>query len=67
MQAQQNGDRTYGLLVFAERGVDDAHVEQDLGRVGDGLEFPERIVKLIVVVTAEGRDPCLDFLKVLVS
>lgn len=67
MQAQLDGDWTYGLLVLTERGVDDAHVEQDLGGVGNGLKLPKRIVELIVVVAAEGRDPCLDFLKAPVS
>lgn len=62
VQAPEDGDWTYGLLVLAEGGVDDTHVEQDLGGVGDGLELPKRIVEFIVVVTAEGRDPCLDFL-----
>lgn len=53
---------SYSLLVLAESRIDDAHVEQDLGRVRDLLERLERLVELIVVVELEGLDPCLYFL-----
>ncbi len=48
--------------MLAKRRVDDAHVEQNLARIGDLVEFAKRIVEFIVVVAAEGRDPRLDFL-----
>ena len=53
---------SYRLLVLAEGGVDDAHVEQDLGGVRDPVKGLQRLVELIVVVELEGLDPCLDFL-----
>lgn len=43
--------------------MDDTHIEQDLGCVGDLVEIREGFVELVVVVTAEGRDPCLNFLQ----
>ena len=51
-----------GLFMLAEGGVDDAAVEEDLGRVGDGVEVFEGLVELVVVVAGEGGDPRLDFL-----
>lgn len=53
---------SYRLLMLAESGIDDAHIEQDLGRVRDLFERLQRLVELIVVVVLEGLDPCLDFL-----
>jgi hypothetical protein len=50
------------LLVLAERCIDDAHVEQDLGGIRDPVKGLERLIELIVVVELEGLDPCLDFL-----
>lgn len=52
----------YSLFMLAESGVDDAHVEPDLGSLGNRLERLQRPVKLIVVVEFEGLDPCRDFL-----
>lgn len=52
----------YSFLMLAKRRVDDAHVEQNLARIGDLVEFAKRVVEFIVVVAAEGRDPRLDFL-----
>ncbi len=49
--------------MLAEGGVDDAHVEEDLGRVGDSVELQERLVELIVVVPAQGRYPRFYFLR----
>lgn len=54
---------TYSLLMLAERGVDDTHVEQDLARVCDLVKLAEGIVELVVVVASEGRYPGLDFLQ----
>lgn len=54
---------TYRLLVLAESGVDDAHVEEDLARVADLVELAERIIELIVVVAGQGRNPGFDFLQ----
>lgn len=42
--------------------MNDTHVEQDLGSVGNVLKVLERLVKLIVIVVAKGRHPSLDFL-----
>lgn len=53
----------YRLLVFTQSRIDDAHVEQDLGGVGDPVKALERLVELIVVVVLEGLDPCLYFLQ----
>lgn len=53
---------TYSLLVLPQRGVDDAHVEQDLARIGNLVKLAEGIVELVVVVASEGRNPGLDFL-----
>ena len=48
--------------MLAQRGVDDAHVEEDLGCVGDLLELLQRLVELIVVVAPQGGDPGFYFL-----
>lgn len=53
---------TYGLVVLAERGVDHAHIKQDLGRVRDPLKLLERGLELIVVVLFQGRHPRYYFL-----
>ena len=58
---------TYGLLVLAERCVDHAHVEEDLGRVGHLLKLPQRLVELIVIVPAQGRNPRFYFLSWLLA
>jgi hypothetical protein len=49
--------------MFAKGGVDDTAVEEDLGRVGDGIEVFQGLVEFIVVVAGEGGDPRLDFLQ----
>lgn len=54
---------TYCFLMLAQSGVDDAHVEQNLARVGDFVEFAKSIVELIVVVPTQGRDPSLNLLR----
>lgn len=48
--------------MFAEGGVNDAHVEEDLACVANLVEFVEGIVELVVVVAGEGGDPSLDLL-----
>jgi hypothetical protein len=53
--------------MFTQGSVDDAHVEKNLGRVRDLLEILQGFVELIVVVTAKGRNPRLNFLTVIVS
>lgn len=55
---------TYGLLVFSQCRVDDAHVEEDLASLRDLVELAEGIVEFIVVVAGEGCDPGLDFLAI---
>lgn len=52
----------YSFFMLAQRRVDYAHVEPDLGRVRDLLKCLERLVELIVVVVLESLDPCFDFL-----
>lgn len=48
--------------MLAESGVDDTHVEEDLGGVCDLVELADSVLELIVVVAGEGSDPGLDFL-----
>lgn len=48
--------------MFTERGVDDTHVEKDLGRVRDVVELLQRLLKFVVVIAAQGRYPRLYFL-----
>lgn len=38
------------------------HVEENLGGIGDAVKLFQGVVELIVVVTTQGRNPCLDFL-----
>ena len=52
----------YSFLMFTERGVDDTHVEKDLGRVRDVVELLQRLLKFVVVIAAQGRYPRLYFL-----
>jgi hypothetical protein len=53
---------TYSSFMLAQRGMNNAHIKQDLARVGNFVEFVECIVEFIVVVASQGRDPSLDFL-----
>ena len=46
----QTRSSTHSLFVLAQCCVDDAHVEEDLGRVRHLLELPQGLVELIVVV-----------------
>lgn len=48
--------------MFAQCGMNYAHVKENLARVTDLVEFSQGIVKLIVVVAGQGRYPSLDFL-----
>lgn len=43
--------------------MDDTHVEQNLGRIGNLLEISQSFVEFIVVVSREGGDPRLYFLQ----
>ena len=52
----------YSFLMFTERGVDDTHVEKDLGRLRDVVELLQRLLKFVVVIAAQGRYPRLYFL-----
>lgn len=38
--------------MFSQRRMDDAHIKEDLGRVGNLLEVLQGLVKLIVIVAA---------------
>ena len=48
--------------MLAQCGVDNAHVEENLARIADFVEFAKSIVELIVVITSQGGYPSLDFL-----
>lgn len=53
---------TYSLLVLTQRRMDNSHVEEDLGGVGNLFEFLQRGVEFAIVILREGRDPSLYFL-----
>lgn len=53
---------THGLFVLSQCGVNHAHVEEDLGCVGNWLEILQCLVELIVVVPRKGGDPAFYFL-----
>lgn len=53
---------TYCFLVLAQGSVDDTHVEQNLGGVGNLLEVPQCLVEFIVVIPRKGGDPGFYFL-----
>lgn len=55
--------KTYSLFVLAEGSMDDTHVEENLAGIAYLFEIGERIVKLVIVVSCEGRNPCLNFLR----
>ena len=55
---------TYSSFMFAQRSMNDTHVEQNLAGVANLVEFVESIVEFIVVVASEGSNPSLDFLYV---
>lgn len=48
--------------MLAQRGVDDAHVEENLARIANLVELGKSFVKLVIVVAAQGRDPGLNLL-----
>lgn len=48
--------------MFAQRSMNDTHIEENLAGVANLVEFAQCIVEFIVVVASEGRDPSLDFL-----
>lgn len=64
MKRTKNGTETatYRFLVFAERCVDDAHIEENFGGIGDLVELVQRGLELIVVILRKGSDPGLYFL-----
>lgn len=53
---------THSFLMLAQCGVDNAHVEKNLARIADFVEFAKSIVELIVVITSQSGYPSLDFL-----
>lgn len=53
---------TYSLFMLTKGSVDHAHVEQNLGGVGNLLELAQCLVEFIVVVPREGGDPSFYFL-----
>jgi len=48
--------------MLAQRRMDHAAVEEDLGGVRDDVELLQRLVEFIIVIVREGRHPRLDFL-----
>jgi len=48
--------------MLPDCGVNDAAVEENLGRVGNVLKHPQGLFELIVVVVVQRLDPRLDFL-----
>jgi hypothetical protein len=48
--------------MLAQCGVDNAHIEENLARIADFVEFAKSIVEFIVVITSQGGYPSLDFL-----
>lgn len=48
--------------MLAKRRMDHTAIEQDLGRVRNGVKGLQGLVKLVVVVGTEGCHPGLDFL-----
>ena len=48
--------------MLAEGGVNDTHVKEDLGRIGDLFELAQCLVEFIVVILRKGCDPALYFL-----
>jgi hypothetical protein len=57
----------YRFLMLRQRGMNDAAIEEDFGRVGDGIEFLQSLDILLVVVVAKGGHPRLNFLPRMVS
>lgn len=53
---------TYSFLMFTEGGMDDPHVEEDLGGIGDLLKLAQCLVELIVVIPPQGGNPGFYFL-----
>lgn len=53
---------TYRLLMFTERRVDDTAIEQNFGCVRDTVKGLQCLLKVVVVVAAEGCHPGFDFL-----
>jgi hypothetical protein len=53
---------TYRSIMFTDGCVDDAAVEEDLGSVCNGVEYPQGFFELLIVVVTQRLDPSLDFL-----
>lgn len=56
-------DLTYSFLMLSQCGVDDAHVKENLTRIRDFVKLSQSIIKLIIIITTQGRNPGLDFLQ----
>ena len=54
---------TYSFVVFAQRSMDDATVEEYFRGVGNIVKGLQRLLEFIVVVMPQGGDPSLDFLE----
>lgn len=49
--------------MLSEGGVNHAHIEENLGCIGNWLEVLQCLVELVVVVPREGGDPTFYFLE----
>lgn len=59
---RQSRTVTYRLVMLTERRIDHSAVEQNLRRVGDLVEMPQRLLEVLIVVGVKGLDPGLNFL-----
>jgi hypothetical protein len=53
---------TYSFFMLTQCSMNHAHVEENLGCVGDVVKLLQSRVELIVVVVSQGSDPRLYFL-----
>lgn len=54
--------RTYCFIMFSQRGVDDAAIEQDLRCLGNLVEISQALLELLVVIGVQGLHPGFNFL-----
>lgn len=52
----------YSFLMFTKSSMDNAHVEENLRSIRNGVEFSQRFFEFIVIVPGQGRHPRLYFL-----
>lgn len=54
--------QTYSSIMFANGCMDDTAVEENFGRVGDGVESPQGFFEFLIVIAPKRFHPSLDFL-----